>query len=215
MAQPAGIVQLLESTADAAFAVDARGIVRIWNTAASTLLGWRDADIVGMDWTKVLNARGALGTSIGREVCDMALAGHPLPAFDAELRSQDGRRRWVSISTLVHAPARSHTRLVVFVAQDVHVRRAREHLVERMLAAADRLRALGTDTGRPAPVSPLTTQEQRILRLFAQGSASAAVARTLDISPHTLRNHLHHINRKLRTHSRLEAVTHAIKRNLI
>ena len=178
MTQPAAIVQLLESTADAAFAVDARGIVRIWNTAASTLFGWRDADIVGMDWTKVLNGRGALGTSIGREVCDMA-------------------------------------RLVVFIAQDVHVRRAREHLVERMLAAADRLRALGSDTGRPAPVSPLTAQEKRILRLFAQGNASAAVARALGISPHTLRNHLHHINRKLRTHSRLEAVTHAIKRNLI
>ena len=75
--------------------------------------------------------------------------------------------------------------------------------------------ALGSDSGRPAPVSPLTAQEKRILRLFAQGTASAAVARTLGISPHTLRNHLHHINRKLRTHSRLEAVTHAIKRNLI
>jgi PAS domain S-box-containing protein len=215
VAQPAGIVQLLESTADAAFAVDARGIVRIWNTAASTLFGWRDADIVGLDWTKVLNGRGALGTSIGREVCDMALAGHTLPAFDAELRSRDGRRRWVRISTLVHAPPRSHTRLIVFIAQDVHLRRTREHLVERMLAAADRLRALDSDGARPAPVSPLTAQEKRILQLFAQGSASAAAARTLGISPHTLRNHLHHINRKLRTHSRLEAVTHAIKRKLI
>ena len=31
----------------------------------------------------------------------------------------------------------------------------------------------------------------------------------------TLRNHLHHINRKLRTHTRLEAVTHAQQRGLI
>jgi DNA-binding CsgD family transcriptional regulator len=30
-----------------------------------------------------------------------------------------------------------------------------------------------------------------------------------------LRNHLHHINRKLRTHSRLEAVTHAQQRGLL
>lgn len=215
MAQPTGIVQLLESTADAAFAVDTRGIVRVWNTAASTLLGWRDADVIGAEWTKVLSARGALGTSIGRELCDMALAGRTIPAFDAELRSHDGRRQWVSISTLVHAPARSHVRLVIFIAQDIHVRRARERLVERMVAAANRLRALGSDGGRPAPVSPLTAQEQRILQLFAQGSTSAVVARALDISPHTLRNHLHHINRKLRTHTRLEAVTHAIKRHLI
>jgi hypothetical protein len=32
----AGLVQLLESTADAAFAIDGRGIVRIWNAAATT-----------------------------------------------------------------------------------------------------------------------------------------------------------------------------------
>lgn len=31
----------------------------------------------------------------------------------------------------------------------------------------------------------------------------------------TLRNHLHHINRKLHTHTRLEAVTHAQRRGLI
>ena len=106
MPQPAGIVQLLESTADPAFAVDPRGIVRIWSTAAAALFGWRDADIVGMDWTKVLNGRGALGTSIGREVCDMALAGHTLPAFDAELRSRDGRRR-ITCTTSTESCART------------------------------------------------------------------------------------------------------------
>ncbi|MGH9605162.1 MAG: LuxR C-terminal-related transcriptional regulator [Terracidiphilus sp.] len=41
------------------------------------------------------------------------------------------------------------------------------------------------------------------------------MAKALKISPQTLRNHLHHINRKLRTHNRLEAVTHAQQRHLI
>ncbi|HKU61032.1 MAG TPA: LuxR C-terminal-related transcriptional regulator [Gemmatimonadales bacterium] len=40
-------------------------------------------------------------------------------------------------------------------------------------------------------------------------------ARRLKISAQTLRNHLHHINRKLRTHNRLEAVTHAQRRGLL
>lgn len=214
MAQ-AEIARLLESTGDAAFAIDGRGIVRIWNAAATTLLGWQNDEIVGTEWTATLDARGALGTSIGREVPEMALAGERFGAFDAELRARDGRRRWVSISALVHAPPRSHTRLVVFIAQDIELQRARDQLVDRMLGAADRLRALGGRGRNPAPVSALTTQEQRILRLFADGSAPAAVARTLGISAHTLRNHLYHINKKLRTHSRLEAVTHAIQRKLI
>jgi PAS domain S-box-containing protein len=210
-----GIVQLLESTADAGFAIDDQGIVRVWNAAATTLLGWQNDEIVGVEWTTVLDARGALGTAIGRELPEMALAGHGVRAFDVELRTRDGRRCWVSMSTLVHAPPRSQMKLVVFIAQDIQLRRARDQLVDRMLGAAERLRALGSHTRQPAPVSTLTTQEQRILRLFADGSAPAAVARALDISAHTLRNHLYHINKKLRTHSRLEAVTHAIQRKLI
>ena len=47
------------------------------------------------------------------------------------------------------------------------------------------------------------------------GRNSTTIARKLSISAQTLRNHLHHINRKLRTHTRLEAVTHAQQRGLI
>ena len=65
------------------------------------------------------------------------------------------------------------------------------------------------------PVEALSDQERRILTLFAEGGNPAGIARTLRISPQTLRNHLHHINRKLRTHNRLEAVTHAQRRGLI
>jgi len=53
------------------------------------------------------------------------------------------------------------------------------------------------------------------LQLFAEGNTSATIARTLGISAQTLRNHLHHINRKLHTRSRLEAVTHAQRRGLL
>ena len=46
------------------------------------------------------------------------------------------------------------------------------------------------------------------LRLATPGSRFGyPIARTLGITAQTLRNHLHHINRKLRTHNRLEAVT--------
>ena len=66
-----------------------------------------------------------------------------------------------------------------------------------------------------APVTTLSPQERRVLQLFAKGHNSATVARRLGISGQTVRNHLHRINRKLRTHSRLEAVTHALNRGLL
>ncbi|HXE13354.1 MAG TPA: helix-turn-helix transcriptional regulator [Bryobacteraceae bacterium] len=66
-----------------------------------------------------------------------------------------------------------------------------------------------------APVEPLSEQEQRILKLFAGAKNSAQVAENLGITLPTLRNHLHAINQKLRTHNRLEAVLHAMKRGII
>ena len=62
---------------------------------------------------------------------------------------------------------------------------------------------------------PLSEQEQRILRLFAKAKNSAQIAGELGITLPTLRNHLHSINEKLRTHNRLEAVMHAMRRGLI
>ncbi len=54
-----------------------------------------------------------------------------------------------------------------------------------------------------------------MLQRFSEGLSAADVERELRISPQTLRNHLHHINQKLGTHTRLEAVIHAIRRQLI
>ena len=84
-----------------------------------------------------------------------------------------------------------------------------------MLDVARQLVSLTGDASHHAPVEPLSEQERRILKLFAEGTNSATIARTLNISAQTLRNHLHDINRKLRTHTRLEAVTHAQRRGLI
>ena len=68
--------------------------------------------------------------------------------------------------------------------------------------------------GRP-PVNPLSEQEHRVLRRFAGGKSPVDIAREREISAQTLRNHLRHINQKLGTHNRLEAVTHTIRRKLI
>ena len=84
-----------------------------------------------------------------------------------------------------------------------------------MLLVSKELVEISDDSLRPAPVNPLSEQEHRVLRRFADGKSPVDIARELEISAQTLRNHLHHINQKLGTHNRLEAVTHAIRRKLI
>jgi DNA-binding NarL/FixJ family response regulator len=62
---------------------------------------------------------------------------------------------------------------------------------------------------------PLTKRELEILRLFAQGLGSKAIADRLSISYTTARNHGQQILVKLGVHSRLAAVARGYARGLI
>lgn len=62
--------------------------------------------------------------------------------------------------------------------------------------------------GHRAPDSyeTLTAREREILQLFAMGLGTVAIAKRLEISPVTVRNHSQRILAKLGVHSRLAAV---------
>ena len=61
----------------------------------------------------------------------------------------------------------------------------------------------------------LTPRELETLAALAAGSSTAMTAATLHISPLTVRSHVKSILHKLRVHSKLEAVTFAIRNGLI
>jgi two-component system, NarL family, nitrate/nitrite response regulator NarL len=62
--------------------------------------------------------------------------------------------------------------------------------------------------------SQLTRREMEVLRLLVDGASSAEIARTLDVSPNTVRTHVQGILAKLQVHSRLEAAAFAVRHNL-
>ena len=96
-----------------------------------------------------------------------------------------------------------------------HRAKNREEVFRKMIAISHEVSGLEASMNGAAPVTPLSSQELEILRMFAAGNDAPRIAKGLGISPQTLRNHLHHVNKKLRTHNRLEAVTHALQRRLI
>jgi len=211
---------LLEQTADAAYTVTTEGEICSWNRAAERLFGYPAAEVLGRHIEKVLDAFDALGTEplVGTDdsaVRDPELSGNGIPPFDLDVRTRSGARIWVNVSTIVFDNRRTGRRLLVRLARDITQSRLNTTLVNRMLDAARQLVALADDPSQHAPVELLSDQERGILKLLATGHNSTSIARKLGISAQTLRNHLHHINRKLRTHSRLEAVTHAQQRGLI
>jgi PAS domain S-box-containing protein len=211
---------LLEQTADAAYTVTEDGEICSWNRAAEELFGYPADEVLDRHVDEVLEARDMLGTTAlggGLEAATRRWDGKSggIPNFDLEVRTRSGGRIWVNVSTITFDNARTGRRLFVRLARDIDQRRRNEELLNRMLEAARQFVSLAQETSDHAAVEPLSDQERRILKLFAEGSNSATIARTLSISPQTLRNHLHRINRKLRTHNRLEAVTHAQRRGLI
>lgn len=122
---------------------------------------------------------------------------------------------WASVSTLVYETSRNHRRLIVQLAHDITEQKKNEELLRKMAQISQQLVTVADVAGRPAPVSPLSEQEREILQLFSVGKNSTEIAHNLGITLQTLRNHLHHINQKLHTHNRLEAVTHAMQRKLV
>jgi PAS domain S-box-containing protein len=211
---------LLEHTADAAYTVTSDGEICSWNAAAERLFGYRASDVLRRNVNEVFEARDALGTDAlagGFEAATRQWDGRSggIANFDLEVSTRAGDRIWINVSTIIFDNQRTGRRLFVRLARDMTQRRRKEALFTRMSELARHVVALTDDASDHAPVEPLSEQERRILTLFAQGSNPANIARALEISPQTLRNHLHHINRKLRTHNRLEAVTHAQRRGLI
>jgi PAS domain S-box-containing protein len=211
---------LLEQTADAAYTVTEGGEICSWNGAAERLFGYPADEVLRRNIDEVFEARDALGTEAlagGLEAATRRWDGTSggIANFDLEVRVRSGDRLWVNVSTIVFDNRRTGRRLLVRLAHDISQRRRKEELLDRALEVARQLVSLIGDASDHAPVEPLSAQERRILQLFAEGSNPASIACSLGISPQTLRNHLHHINRKLRTHNRLEAVTHAQQRGLI
>ncbi|MGA8015640.1 MAG: response regulator transcription factor [Candidatus Dormiibacterota bacterium] len=64
-------------------------------------------------------------------------------------------------------------------------------------------------------LEPLTPRETSVLLCLADGLANEEISRRLFISIHTLRNHIQSIIGKLGAHSKLEAVSIAIREGLI
>ncbi len=208
---------LLEGTSDAAFTVTEEGEIVSWNKAAEKLFGYPRGAAVRKTCYEILEGMGPLGTRVCHQHCSVtecAGSSTDIPNFDMSVKTRSGKRLWINMSTIVFDNQRTGQRLLIHLAHNITEQKKSEELTHKMLELSKQLSSLGEPV-QAEPASPLTEQEKNILRTFAEGKDSDEVAHTFGISPQTLRNHLHHINQKLRTHNRLEAVMNAIQRKLI
>ncbi|HEX5473612.1 MAG TPA: PAS domain S-box protein [Vicinamibacterales bacterium] len=211
------LFELLEHTADAAFVVTDAGEICAWNASAEALFGFCRAEAIGRTCFDLFQGRGALGTRVCSEQCHVrqcVVRHEQVPDFDLDVRTRSGRRIWVNMSTVVSEDPRTGRRRIVHLARGITSRKRTDLLVDKILRLSRDL-ADAHESPRFDPVVPLSEQEQRVLKGLSEGRSPSDIVTALHITPQTLRNHLHHINQKLGTHTRLEAVIHAVRRQLI
>ena len=126
--------------------------------------------------------------------------------------------RWPEERELKMKAVRCHDRdgaeigralLIVDVTEEHKIR------VEMTQAVADRLLRLTAGHMPPEPVSNLTHQELRILRLVGRGLGNDEIADESGITSSTVRTHLKSLYRKLSLNSRTEAVSFAVRNHLV
>jgi DNA-binding NarL/FixJ family response regulator len=69
--------------------------------------------------------------------------------------------------------------------------------------------------GKVQPAGELTEREREVLALVAEGLPNAAIAERLVVSVHTVRNHIASLSAKLGAHSKLEALSIAVREGLL
>jgi DNA-binding NarL/FixJ family response regulator len=85
------------------------------------------------------------------------------------------------------------------------------HIAHAMFARLSELAQTSANSAMHEPVI-LSDRELEILQLIAEGWSNRQIADHLYLSPHTVKNHVHNILKKLRVQRRLEAIKYASER---
>jgi PAS domain S-box-containing protein len=213
--------ELVESTADAAFAVDGTGAIVAWNPAAETMFGVPASEAVGQPCGAIMRGSDECGPvcSPSCSIQQAVQCHHQVSNFDLQVQTSQGKR-WCNISVLIAEVSNSSLPYSIHIIRAIDTRKRLELLVRDFLVneanlPAEEAKAIASTTRSPSREVELTNRELEILRLLAKGLTTGAIAGQLHISRTTVNNHVQHILRKFNAHTRLEAIRRAELAGLI
>jgi PAS domain S-box-containing protein len=202
--------QMLARAADGAFAMAADGRIVFWNRPAEGILGYSGREAVGRRCCDLLHAwddRGRRLDCRGCHLITLVKKDVPVQSFDIQVRHKAGRRIRINVSTLVvpdgggaDDPLTVHLFHEATPPWDLPSHEAKPRSEAAQAASLPR---------------PLTARETEVLRLLIAGATTRVVAKRLNVSMATVRNHVHHILVKLGAHSRLEVVAYVLRHQLL
>ena len=220
----ADIFRLFESVQFGVYAVSLDQIIVSWNPAAQRILGFSPDQVLGRRCHDVLAGLAPGGITPGcLEGCPSmrALKAGEVPgALNVRMLCASGERRAVAVTPMVVAGSDNDAPVLVHVFHDNSEPESSQRATD---SVRDGLTRRGADvvSDHPATASDsaaavkLTRREQEVLRLVALGRATPQIARELDISSHTVLNHIRNFRHKLDSATKLEAVLTAIRLGIL
>lgn len=213
--------QMVDSTADAAFAIDGAGMIVSWNTAAEALFGVSVKEALGLSCGQILQGADECGP-VCHPDCSIKQAvrcRQHINNFDLQVQTAQGQK-WCNVSTLQANIDNSSLPYAIHIIRTIDTRKRLEILVRDFIVTETKLpseevKTLVSSTRAPAREVKLTSREQEVLRLIANGATTETIAEQLHISRTTVNNHIQHILSKLNAHTRLEAIRRAEHAGLI
>lgn len=215
------IKNLVEGTADPAFALDSNGLIVAWNKSAKELFGLTKEKAIGMSCKNVIQGVDECGMSC-TENCTIqqrARNHQPLKNYDIRVNA-NGKRQWCNVSVIIVNELNSKNPYTIHIVRPSDIQKRFELLVrdfvvnETSLPTVNVSEILSTKSS-PSSAADLTKREIEILKLLAKGEKTSNIAEKLFISKTTANNHIQHIMKKLAAHSRLEAIRRAEQAGLI
>jgi DNA-binding CsgD family transcriptional regulator len=209
------VVDDLESTAVAAFSTDREGRISDWNEGAKRLLGYQRKEVLGRKCHEIIQGTDLAGNRYCSEWCiprGMAALGECIRPYSMDVGCRSGETVRVFCSILARSSEHSSPSLTHLL----HIKPSiPDDYRQGESTAATTNQADGLDAAILAEQPKLTARELEVLRLLSAGAATQVIAASLFISSATVRTHVQAILRKIGAHSKLEAVSIAIRLRLI
>jgi DNA-binding CsgD family transcriptional regulator len=212
-------VDIIASTAEAAFGTDEDGRIVIWNRAAERLVGVKAEAVLSQPCHEVICGKDAFGNRFCDEHCaltNMAVRKEAIGEFTMEIPEVSGVR-FVSITVMVVPGPRSSQFTIIHILRPVSDATGQPGGVPWRAGVVPMPRRSSREAAQAKAVDAqvLTERELEVLNLLAKGTSTRDIADLLFISVSTVRSHVQSILSKLEAHSKLEAVAVALQKRLI
>ncbi len=212
---PDSIIRMLSMADVGAVVMSIDQTILFWNREAERMLGYRPSQVIGRRCFEA--SSGPFGEGLTPECVQgcpsmRALRSGRVPtAMSMPLRTASGQRRMMNLTPMVVATENADSPLLVHLIDEGATIGESQRMVDVARQGLTQsghtvISDLSMDDGEQEQLKPLSPRELQVLQLVAAGRSTESIAEELEISLHTVRNHIRNLRRKLNARTKLEAV---------